>query len=82
MVAIIWRESVYKSGKCPQCGTSFGDLSNPRNTELAVKVDDQTGWFVCKGCDLVVARVREYNGEFGAADAGEMKGRWKGGLYD
>jgi len=72
-IAIIWRESVYKSLCCPKCGTR---LMTPDHKPVNVK---HKGLFRdrlhCENCGLFVAYLRPYSG---GGQPGEMMGRWHG----
>lgn len=71
--AIVWRESVYKSGHCPQCGAQ---LINEKNEPMNIYYDTSGPHgekVLCTGCKLHVATVRPYDGP---AKPGERAGEW------
>ena len=67
--AIIWRESVYKSGKCPACGTSLLKGTVP---DRGIIVDRD--FLFCPGCSLCVGRLEDYDGPL---EPGQRGGRWE-----
>lgn len=74
--AVIWRKSVYDSGRCPQCGARLiGKGNQPVNVfEEPLPLVGKT-YFVCKGCGLPVAFTEPYDGP---EQSGTRGGRWKG----
>lgn len=74
-IAVIWRESVYKSGMCPNCGTR---LLKPDNTPVNVRTKGLLrNKLHCENCGLFVAVLKPYTGD---AKPGELAGRWEGKL--
>lgn len=69
--AIIWRKSVYGSGKCPQCGSKLMD-ENGQPAKQVLLYDGE--WLTCK-CGLAVGKTEPYNGP---AQPGTRAGRWHG----
>lgn len=73
--AVVWRESVYKSHRCPKCGTRLIDALNQPTNVKELPLSDRT-WLFCKTCGLHVAYVAPYNGPL---KPGTMGGYWNGG---
>lgn len=74
--AIIWRKSVYDSGRCPNCNTKlFGNNNKPIN--IMSDPIFGAGKLLCKTCGLWVAQLQEYDGP---EEPGEKAGEWEGKL--
>lgn len=73
--AVVWRESVYKSHRCPKCGTRLIDALNQPTNLKELPLSDKT-WLFCNVCGLHVAYVAPYNGPL---KPGAMGGHWNGG---
>lgn len=74
--AIIWRKSVYDSGRCPQCGTRLiGSGNIPQNVYEEPMPQVGRSYFICKKCRLPVAFTAPYDGP---GKPGQKAGRWKG----
>ena len=70
--AIIWRESVYKKKRCPNCGKKLLSKSNqPINVESCSFFGIPV--FTCGNCGIAVAKIMPYNGP---GEPGEMRGKW------
>lgn len=77
MKAFVWRESVYKTRKCPECGTELiGADNRPKNVKMIMLSKD---WLLCEKCGRMVAIVKEVEDD-GEYHNGEMMGKWQGEL--
>ena len=68
--AIVWRKSIYDSGKCPSCGAQMMNGSGD-----PMGVTSVNGYVYCDKCNLLVAVLKPYHGD---AKPGDKCGKWEG----
>lgn len=72
--AFVWRETVYKTGKCPECGALVYNIKK-NEPDANTMIDLKMGRCYCGNCGFFVAVIKDYNG----SESGRL-GKWNGEL--
>lgn len=76
-VAIIWRESVYRSGRCPKCGEYVYYPWNNDVKAVHMEFPEGTPSFCCDSCGTIVAYLRQIPESMKNLPGGRY-GKWPG----